>query len=66
MKRKSVKITLSLIAGLTLFLMIGAGFTGILSADPLVKSDNGYPPFLERLAERFDLDIDEVMDFIED
>ena len=66
MKRKSVKITLSLIVSMTLFLMLGVGFTGTLNADPLDNNKNGHPLFLERLAERFDLDIDEITDFMEE
>jgi len=64
MKRKSVKITLSMIAGLTLLMMLGAGCTGILNAEPL--EDGEYPLFVERFAERFDLDPDEIMDFMEE
>jgi hypothetical protein len=64
MKRKSLKITLSMIAGLTLLMMLGAGCTGTLNADPL--EDGEYPPFVERFAERFDLDPDEIMDFMEE
>jgi hypothetical protein len=66
MKRKSVKVILSLIVGMTLFLMLGTGFVGTLNADPLGNSENGNPVFLERLAERFDLDIDEIKDFVEE
>jgi len=64
MKRKSVKLTLSLIAGLTLLIMLGAGCTGTLNADPL--EDGEYPPLVERFAEKFDLDPDEVMAFMEE
>ena len=51
---------------MTLFLMLGTGFAGTLNADPLDNSENGHPLFLERLAERFDLDIDEIMDFMKE
>jgi hypothetical protein len=64
MKRKSVKITLSMIAGLTLLVMLGAGCTGTLNAEPL--EDGEYPPLVERFAERFNLDPDEIMDFMEE
>ncbi len=64
MKRKSVKISLSIIAGLTLIIMLGAGCTGTLNAEPL--EDGEYPPLVERFAERFDLDPDEIMDFMEE
>jgi hypothetical protein len=64
MKRKSVKITLAMIAGLTLVIMLGAGCAGTLNAEPL--EDGEYPPLVERFAERFDLDPDEVMDFMEE
>jgi polyhydroxyalkanoate synthesis regulator phasin len=64
MKRKSVKLAVSLISGLTLIMMLGAGCTGTLNADPL--DDGGYLPMVERFAERFDLDPDEVMDFVEE
>jgi hypothetical protein len=64
MKRKSVKMTLALVTGLTLLVMLGAGCTGTLNAEPLV--DGEYPPLVERFAERFNLDPDEVMDFIEE
>jgi hypothetical protein len=64
MKKKSLKITLSLIASLALFLMLGTACTSELNADPLEEGE--YPPFVERLAERFDLDKDEVMDFLEE
>jgi hypothetical protein len=63
MKKRNIKITLSLIAVLALFLMLGTACTGSLNADPL---EDEYPPFVERLAERFDLDKDEVMDFMEE
>ncbi len=66
MKRKSVKMILSLIAGLALFLVMGTACTNEISADPLEDNENGQLSLLERIAERFDLDIDEVTDFIEE
>jgi hypothetical protein len=64
MKRRSVKLAVSLISGLTLMIMLGAGFTGTLNADPL--EDGEYPPLAEKFAQRFDLDLDEVMDFMQE
>ncbi len=66
MKRKSVKMILSLIAGLALFLIMGTACTNEISADPLEDNENGQLSLLERIAERFDLDIDEVTDFVEE
>jgi len=57
---------LSLIAGLALFVIMGTGCTNELSADPLEDNRSSYAPILERIAERFDLDIDEVADFIDE
>lgn len=65
MKRKSVKMILSLVAGLALFLIMGTACTSEISADPL-NNGSGHSPLLERIAERFDLDIDEVTDFVEE
>jgi len=64
MKRRNLKLAVSIISGLTLVMMLGAGCTGTLNADPL--EDSGYPPLAEKFAERFDLDPDEVMDFMEE
>jgi hypothetical protein len=64
LKGKTVKLAVSLMAGLALFLMLGTACTGSLNADPLEEGE--YPPFVERLAERFDLDEDEVMEFLEE
>lgn len=66
MKRKSIKMILSLIAGLALFLIMGTACTNEISADPLENNGSGHSPLLERIAERFDLDIDEVTDFVEE
>ncbi len=66
MKRKSVKMILSLIAGLALFLIVGTACTNEISADPLEDNGNGQLSLLERIAERFDLDIDEVTGFAEE
>ncbi|MDX5479002.1 MAG: hypothetical protein LPJ98_11160, partial [Cyclobacteriaceae bacterium] len=40
--------------------------TGMLNADPLNESGSGLPPVFEKLAEKFDLDKDDVADFLED
>ena len=60
MKRKNVKMTLSLIIGLALFVIMGTGCTNELSADPLEDNGSGHAFIPERIAERFDLDIGEV------
>jgi len=57
---------LSLIAGLALFVIMGTGCTNEISADSLEDNGSGHVLILERIAERFDLDIDEVADFIEE
>jgi len=61
-KRKIVNI-IFLITGLALLLMLGTACTGTLGAEPLEEGE--YPPLVERLAERFGLDKDEIMDFLE-
>jgi len=69
MKRKSVKIRMSTIAGLALFLMLGIACTGTLSTDLLEKGELEKVeniPLIEKLAERFDIDKDEIMDFMEE
>jgi len=65
MKRKSMKTILALIAGMTLFLTMGTACTGELNADPLEDNGSSYP-LLERIAEKFGLEIGEVMDFAEE
>ncbi|MCD4669586.1 MAG: hypothetical protein K8S14_03995 [Actinomycetia bacterium] len=66
MKRKSVKMIMSLIAGLVLFSIMGMACTGELNADSLENNGSGHAPILERIAEKFGLDIDEVKDFLEE
>ncbi len=57
---------LSLIAGLVLFVIMGTACSNELSAEPLENNGSGHAPILERIAEKFDLDIDEVKDFLEE
>lgn len=66
MNRKNIKIALSIITAFTLFLVLGTACTGILNADPVNGDENDSFTFAERLAERFDLDKDEVADFMEE
>jgi hypothetical protein len=63
-KGKSIKTTLSIIAGLAMLMILGAGCTGTLNADPL--KDAEYPLFVEKFAERFNLDPDEIIVFMEE
>lgn len=64
MKRRSLKIILPVIASLTLALMLGTACTGTLGAEPLKEGE--YPPLVERFAERFNLDKDEILEFLEE
>lgn len=59
-------MALSLIIGLALFVIMGTGCTNELSADPLEDNGSGHALIPERIAERFDLDIGEVADFIKE
>lgn len=55
---------MSMITGLALFAIMGMASTSELSAGPLENNGNSHSPLLERIAEKFDLDIDEVKDFL--
>lgn len=66
MKRKSIKIILILIASLALFSFIGMACTSEINAQSSEDEKGEYPLLVERFAERFDLDPDEVMKFLEE
>jgi len=65
-KRKSIKTILSLVAGLALFVIMGTACTNEISAESLDGDGSGHFALIEKIAERFDLDIDEVTDFMEE
>ena len=66
MKRKSARIILTLIASIALLSTAGIACTAEIDAQPNEEIDSGYPLLVERFAERFDLDPDEVMEFLEE
>ncbi|MCK5566584.1 MAG: hypothetical protein KAI62_01645 [Actinomycetia bacterium] len=66
MKRKSVRIILILIASIALLSTAGIACTAEIGAQPDEETDSGYPLLVERFAERFDLDPDEIMEFLKE
>ncbi|MEN8265293.1 MAG: hypothetical protein ABFR82_17745 [Nitrospirota bacterium] len=63
MKTRSIKIALILITSLALLSIGGVACVGEINAQNSEETEREYPLFVERFAERFDLDPDEVMDF---
>ena len=66
MKKKSIKIALILITSLALFSIGGVACAGEISALANEGAGDEYPLLVERFAERFDLDPDEIMDFFDE
>jgi len=64
MKRKKMMISLSIIASLVVVVLLGTGCAGMLNADS--QEESPYSDIVAQFAERFDLDEDEVFDFIEE
>jgi len=66
MKTKSIKIALILITSLALLSIGGVACVGEINAQASEETETGYPLLVERFAERFDLDQDEIMDFFDE
>ena len=66
MKIKSLKITLILITSLALLSIGGVACVGEINAQASEETESEYPLLVERFAERFDLDQDEVIDFLDE
>lgn len=67
MKEKNKRIIIMTIAGFAvLILLIISGCSGQLNADPLYAEKAGYPILAERFAEKFNIDVDEVMELLEE
>lgn len=66
MKKKSIKIALILITSLTLFSIGGVACVGEINAQANEEAGDEYPLLVERLAERFNLDPDEIIDFFDE
>ena len=64
MKTRSMKIALILITSLALFSIGGIACVGEINAQISEEAGDEYPLLVERFAERFDLDPDEIMDFL--
>ena len=66
MKIKSIKIALILITSLALLSIGGVACVGEINAQASEETESEYPLLVERFAERFDLDPDEIMDFLDE
>ena len=66
MKKKSIKIALILITSLALFSIGGVACVGEINAQANEEVGDECPLLVERFAERFDLDPDEIMDFFDE
>ena len=66
MKTKSIKIALILITSLALFSIGGVACVGEINAQANEGVGDECPLLVERFAERFDLDPDEIMDFFDE
>jgi len=66
MKIKGVKIALILITSLALLSIGGVACVGEINAQASEEDETGYPLFVERFAQKFDLDQDEIMDFLDE
>ncbi len=66
MKIKSIKIALILITSLVLLSIGGVACVGEINAQASEEAEIEYPLLVERFAERFDLDPDEIMDFLDE
>ena len=63
MKTKTIKIALILITSLALLSVGGVACVGEINAQADEGTESGYPLLVEKFAERFDLDPDEIHDF---
>ena len=66
MKKKSIKITLILITSLALLSIGGVACVGEINAQASEETESEYPLLVERFAQKFDLDQDEIMDFLDE
>ena len=66
MKIKSLKITLILITSLALLSIGGVACVGEINAQASEETESEYPLLVERFAQKFDLDKDEIMDFLDE
>jgi RNA processing factor Prp31 len=66
MKMKSIKVALTLITSLALLSIGGVACVGELNAQTNEDAGDEYPLLVERFAEKFDLDREEVMDFLDE
>jgi len=66
MKIKSLKIILILITSLALLSIGGVACVGEINAQTSEEADSEYPLLVERFAQKFDLDQDEIMDFLDE
>ena len=66
MKKKSIKIALILITSLALLSIGGVACVGEINAQASEETKSEYPLLVERFAQKFDLDKDEIMDFLDE
>lgn len=66
MRKRSIKITTILITSLTLISILGIGCVGEINAQAKEDTESEYLPIVERFAERFDLDPDEIVEFLDE
>jgi len=66
MKTKSIKIALILITSLALLSIGGVACVGEINAQANEETESEYPLLVERFAQKFDLDQDEIMDFFDE
>ena len=66
MKKKNIKIALILITSIALLSVGGVACVGEINAQDNEEAGDEYPLLVERFAEKFDLDPDEIMEFFDE